>query len=91
MNAELEMYKGYVHQVPVGYWRRGNDQYWHIKEDSALLINLSVEGKHYDGDGHYIFFQWPDSTIRYHLGREKITKREFEKIRRKLIHRISSF
>lgn len=92
MDTQLKIDKyGDVSEVPVGYWRRGQNQYWHIKEDSALLINLSEEGKHYDGDGHYIFFKWPDSVIRHHAGRVPITREEFEKVKGTLVKRILNF
>ncbi|MEO1099270.1 MAG: hypothetical protein AAFX57_16180 [Bacteroidota bacterium] len=92
MSTKLEMdERGRVSEIPLGYWRRGDGQYWHIKEDSALLINLPRKGFHYDGDGSYIFFKWPDSTISYNVGRVSCTKEEFDKARRHVIKRLADY
>ena len=92
MSKELEIDKdGNVSEVPVGHWKRGDDQYWHIREDSALLINLPVEGQHYDGNVSLIYFKWPDTTIRYHFNRKSISKKEFDKVRRAAIRRLAEF
>lgn len=73
-----------------GYWRRGLDQYWHIKKEGALLINQPHKDRHYDGDAH-IFFKINDSVTQHHQGREPITKEEFEAVKAEHIRRINEY
>lgn len=72
----------------IGHWKRGN-QYWHIKEDGALLINLPEDNHHYNGD--VIFFNPNDSPVFYQKGRVKIKKEEWNKVKNDLIERLINF
>jgi len=73
-----------------GYWKRSDHQYWHIKSDSALLINIGKEGFHYNGDAH-IFFEGNESSVYYAYGRVRITRKEFEEVKREHLSRLNDF
>jgi len=73
-----------------GYWRRGRFQYWHIKENGALLINTAEPNAHYNGDAH-IFFDENDSPANHHVGRCPITKEEFDQVKELHIKRLNEY
>lgn len=74
----------------IGYWKRGKNQFWHITEDSALLINNSEPNAHYDGNAH-IFFEPQDGPVMNTDGRYRITEVEFELVKTEHIHRLNQF
>lgn len=77
----------HIHQ---GFFKRGLYQYWHIKEDETLLINLPEKGRHYNGDST-IFFHPTDSPVFEHGGRIAISRKEFEEVKKKYLERVAKF
>ncbi|MEM8510397.1 MAG: hypothetical protein AAF717_21365 [Bacteroidota bacterium] len=73
----------------LGYWKR-NNQYWRITEHKTLMVNLSEDNRHYDGDAH-IFFNKTDSPVYCQSGRVKISREEFEGAVLAHINRLESF